>query len=177
MNKKLLSLLSCCVLTSVLTACGETKVKEVSKTESTKQTESTKKDSKKEAENKVYKVGDTVEINGLQITFTAAKFVEGNEYSPAKKGKVLDLEFTAKNNDKKEKYLGAEELKLADTNGNQFETYFSGDDTFVNENIAAGNQIQGHMRFDVPESEKYIGTFKPNFTLDEKTVKFEFTAK
>lgn len=176
MSKKLLTVLACSAMIAGLSACGATEVKEVSKESSTKQ-EQPKKDEKKAAESKVYKVGETVEVNGLQITLTSAKFIEPNEYIPAKKGKVLEIDFTAKNNGKKQAYFGAEELKIADANGNQFEGYFGGDGNFMNENIVAGNQIQGKMKFDVAQSDKYVGTYKPNFTLDEKTVKFEFTAQ
>lgn len=175
MSKKFLTVLACSAIVMGLAACGETEVKEVSKDTSTKQ--EAKKDEKKEAANKVYKAGDTVEINGLQITFNSAKFVEANEYAPAKKGKVLEIEFTAKNNSKKQVYFAADELKIADANGTQFETYFGGDSPFINENIAAGNQIQGKMRYDVAQSEKYTGTYKPSFSLDNKTVKYEFTAQ
>ena len=82
-----------------LSACGETEVKEVSKNDAPKQAE--KKDKKEKAESKIYKIGDTVEVNGLQLTFSSAKFVEPNEYVKAEKGKVLEIGFNAKNNGKK----------------------------------------------------------------------------
>lgn len=156
-----------------LAACGETEVKEVSKTDAPKQEE--KKDKKASTENKVYKTGETVEVNGLQITFNSAQFVEPNEYSKAEKGKVLEIAFSAKNNGKKDAYIGTEELKIADASGNQFKEYFDVDNAFMNENVGPGNQITGKMYFDVSESDKYTGTYKPNFTLDDKSVKFEFT--
>ena len=173
MYKKLGTLAMTGALALSLTACGETEVKEVNKKDTTKQEEK-KKDT---AENKVYKVGETVEVNGLQITFNSAKFVEPNEYVKAEKGKVLEITFNAKNNGKKEAYFGTEELKIADANGNQFKEYFGGENVFMNENIVPGNQIQGKMLFDVTESDKYTGTYKPNFSLDNKSVKFEFTAQ
>ncbi|EJQ43693.1 hypothetical protein IEQ_05021 [Bacillus cereus BAG6X1-2] len=89
---------------------------------------------------------------------------------------MLEITFPAKNHGKKEAYFGSEELKIADANGNQFKEYFGADDAFMNENISPGNQITGKMYYDVAESEKYIDTYKPNFTFDEKSVKFEFTA-
>lgn len=61
-----------------LAACGETEVKEVSKTNLLNKR---KKGQKASTENKVYKTGETVEVNGLQITFNSAQFVEPNEYS------------------------------------------------------------------------------------------------
>ncbi len=91
-----------------------------------------------------------------------------------KKGKVLEIAFNAKNNGKKDVYFGTSELKIADVEGNQFKEYFDGGDTFVNENIAPGNQITNKMTFDVPEGDKFVCTFKPTFTFDEKSVKFEF---
>ncbi|EDZ49266.1 DUF4352 domain-containing protein [Bacillus cereus] len=171
MYKKLGTIALTGALAFSLTACGETEVKEVSKNEAPKQEQ--KKEDK--ATSKVYKTGETVEVNGLQITFNSAKFVEANEYSKAEKGKVLEIDFSAKNNGKKDAYIGTEELKIADANGNQFKEYFGADNAFMNENVAPGNQVTGKMYFDVAESDKYTGTYKPNFTFDEKSVKFEFT--
>lgn len=155
-----------------LTACGETEVKEVGKNNAPKQEE--KKDKKASTENKVYKIGDTVDVNGLQLTFSSAKFVEPNEYVKAEKGKVLEITFNAKNNRKKDAYIGIEELKIADADGSQFKEYFGGENIFVYEDIVPGNQITGKMLFDVPEGDKFIGTFKPTFAFDEKSLKFEF---
>ena len=67
-----------------LSACGETEVKEVSKTMLLNRL---KRKIKGKAESKIYKIGDTVEVNGLQLTFSSAKFVEPNEYVKAEKGK------------------------------------------------------------------------------------------
>ncbi|HDR3493906.1 DUF4352 domain-containing protein [Bacillus wiedmannii] len=172
MYKKLGTIALTGALAFSLAACGETEVKEVSKDNAPKQEE--KKDKKASTENKVYKIGDTVEVNGLQLTFSSAKFVEPNEYIKAEKGKVLEIAFNAKNNGKKDIYFGTSELKIADAEGNQFKEYFGGGDSFVNENIAPGNQITNKMTFDVPEGDKFVGTFKPTFTFDEKSVKFEF---
>ncbi|PFT53301.1 hypothetical protein COK67_30975 [Bacillus cereus] len=172
MYKKLGTIALTGALAFSLSACGETEVKEVSKNDAPKQAE--KKDKKEKAESKIYKIGDTVEVNGLQLTFSSAKFVEPNEYVKAEKGKVLEIAFNAKNNGKKDIYFGTTELKIADTNGNQFKEYFGGENTFINENIAPGNQITNKMLFDVPEGDKFVGTFKPTFTFDEKSVKFEF---
>ncbi|MDI6679454.1 DUF4352 domain-containing protein [Bacillus wiedmannii] len=170
MYKKLGTIALTGALTFSLAACAETEVKEVSKNDAPKQEQ--KKEDK--AANKVYKIGDTVEVNGLQLTFSSAKFVEPNEYIKPEKGKVLEIAFNAKNNGKKDVYFGTSELKIADAEGNQFKEYFGGGDTFVNENIAPGNQITNKMTFDVPEGAKFTGTFKPTFTFDEKSVKFEF---
>lgn len=171
MYKKLGTIALTGALAFSLAACGETEVKEVSKNDAPKQEQ--KKEDK--TASKVYKTGETVEVNGLQITFNSAKFVEANEYSKAEKGKVLEIDFSAKNNGKKDAYIGTEELKIADANGNQFKEYVGADNAFMNENVAPGNQITGKMYFDVAESDKYTGTYKPNFTFDEKSVKFEFT--
>ncbi|MBG9584632.1 hypothetical protein ABE42_36850 [Bacillus thuringiensis] len=169
--KKFVAIVTGILLTAGLTACGDTEVKEVKKDSSAKQ------EQKKEESNKVFAIGDTFEVNGLQLTFTSANFVEPNEYTAPEKGKVLEIQFSAKNNGKKEMYFGAEELKLADGAGNQFKEYFGMDNSFMNENIAAGNQITGKMYYDVAEADKYTGTYKPSFTLDEKSVKMDFQVK
>ena len=142
---------------------------EVNKQDTNKQ-EETKKD--KVAD----KVGYSVEVNNLQITFNFTKYAELSEFYTSDKGNVLEIAFSAKNNGKKESYFRSEELKIVDANGNQFKEYFGADDAFMNENISPRNQITGKMCYDVAEFEEYIGTYKPNFTFDEKSVQFEFTA-
>lgn len=93
--KKFVAIVTGILLTAGLTACGDTEVKEVKKDSSAKQ------EQKKEESNKVFAIGDTFEVNGLQLTFTSANFVEPNEYTAPEKGKVLEIQFSAKNNGKK----------------------------------------------------------------------------
>ncbi len=120
MYKKMGTIALAGALAFSLTACDETcdktEVKEVSKNDAPKQEE--KKEKKASTENKVYKIGDTVEVNGLQLTFSSAKFVEPTEYAKAEKGKVLEIAFKAKNNGKNDIYFGISELKIADAEGN-----------------------------------------------------------
>lgn len=101
----------------------------------------------------------------FQFSFNV--FVEPNEYVKAEKGKVLEIAFNAKNNGKKDIYFGTSKLKITDAEGNQFKEYFGGENTFVNENIAPDNQITNKMLCDVPEGDKFTGTFKPKFTFDK----------
>lgn len=52
---------------------------------------------------------------------------------------MLELTFNAKNNSKKEVYVGNSELKITNANGNQYKEYFSKKRAFVNENISPCN--------------------------------------
>lgn len=59
--------------------------------------------------------------------------------TPKLKRNVLELTFNAKNNSKKEVYVGNSELKITNANGNQYKEYFSKKRAFVNENISLCN--------------------------------------
>ena len=124
-------------------------------------------------ENKVYKIGDIVKINALQLTFNLAKFVEPNEYFPAEKRKVLEIMFNAKNNGKKDEYFRTFKSKIVGAEGNQFKEYVGGENTFVHKDIVPGKQITGKMLFDMQEGDNFTGTYKPTFALAKKSEKLE----
>ncbi|MFS0781210.1 DUF4352 domain-containing protein [Bacillus sp. 1P06AnD] len=134
-----------------------------------------KTEQKKEKSNEpsLYKVGETVELKDIRLTLNSATFVNANQYSPAEKGKVLEVAFTVTNNGKKQAYFGAEEMKISSADGIQHDQYFGMDNTFMNENINPGKTITGKVYYDVPASPKYELIYTPNFSWDEKNITFE----
>lgn len=175
--KKLLLLITTLFLTLGLAACGDADSSEPKKVEnsSNESKQSTDEQAKEEesTEDQVFKVGDTVELDGTQITLKSATYVEPNEYVPAEKGKVLAIEFETVNNSDEQLYFGSEEFSISTTDGTQHGEYFGMDDGFMNENIDPGKKIAGKIYFDVPEDKQYEIIYSPTFTLENKSITFE----
>ncbi|CAN7653632.1 DUF4352 domain-containing protein [Peribacillus frigoritolerans] len=166
--KKFAKILGLSALTiGVLTACGESEVKEVDggAKEETKKEEAPKKES--------YKVGDTVSVDGMEVTIKSAKFVNPAEYSPSEKGKIIQIEVTAKNNSSANGFIDNTEFTISDKEGNMLEEYYGFDTSFSGE-VKKGKQLSGKIAFDVSESESYEIFYEPSFTLKENAeIKFD----
>ncbi|MCY8668823.1 DUF4352 domain-containing protein [Bacillus haynesii] len=172
MMKKFLALLGAVVVGgAVLSACGETEVKDVSgdKKEEAKE--------EKKDENKVYGVGDTVSVDGMEITIKSAKFTDPTQYTKAKNGKVLTLEVTAKNSNDEQAFIDNSEFAVYDKDGNKVDDYFGYDEIAISGNVNAGKQMQGKVYFDVPEQDSYELLYTPSFSMDSKEVKFDIKVK
>lgn len=167
MKKKFLALIGAVVIGgALLSACGETEVKDVSD----KPKEEAKADKKEKA--KVYGVGDTVSVDGVEITINKAEFTNPNEYTQAKNGKVLTLDVTAKNTNDDQAFVDNTEFAVYDADGNKAEDYFGYDEMPISDNVNAGKQLQGKLYFDVAEQDSYELIYTPSFTMDSKEVKF-----
>lgn len=153
---------------------GPEKVETTTGTESqeTVETASEKEGTK---ENQPFKVGDTVKLNDAQITLKSAAFVEPTEYTPAKKGKVLAIEFETANVGDDRLYFGSEEFSISTSDGMQHDKYYAFGDGFINESINPGKKISGKIYYDVPEGTNYELIYTPSFSFDDKFVTFEIT--
>lgn len=155
---------------SLLLGACSTEVEEVSKGSEPKT------EQKAEQKDKVFAVGDTVKVNGLEITITNASFTEPNQYTPANKGKVLTLE-VATNNTGDSAFIDSSDFNLYDAEGNQLEQYFGYDEMAISGDINKGKKLSGKLYFDVPESASYELIYVPTFSMDNKEIKWNITAK
>lgn len=170
--KRFLSVLGVGVLSlGVLAACGEANVQKVSS--GGQKNEQTKEEKKPE----VYHIGDTVSVDGMEITLKSAKFTNPNQYVEAKNGKVLMIEVQVKNNGDTNALVDNTDFNIADASGNQFEQYYGFDDaSSFSHDLKKGNQIQGKIAFDVKDADKYILYYEPAFSLkDNAEIKFEIS--
>jgi hypothetical protein len=164
--KKVLAVVgSVAVAGSILSACGETEVKQTNGSSDQAKQEQKKEDT-------VYKVGDTVSVNGVELTIDSADFTGANDYSPAENGKVLTLEVTAKNTTDSQQFVDNTEFAVYDKDGNKAGDYYGYDQLAISDNVNAGKQLQGKLYFDVPEQESYELIYTPSFSFDGKEVKF-----
>ncbi|OES45779.1 DUF4352 domain-containing protein [Domibacillus iocasae] len=122
-----------------------------------------------------YKVGDTVSIDGTEITIKSAKFTDAAEYSDPQKGKILTLEVAVKNNGEENAYVDNTEFTISDAEGNMHEEYYGYDDTSFSNEVKVGKQYAGEIAFDVPESASYEIYYEPSFSMNEGEIKFVVT--
>lgn len=133
----------------------------------------TKQEAKKDEESvsdKTFKVGDTIDLNGLELTINSAKFVPASEYSPAEKGKVLKMEVNVTNNTDNSAFVDNTDFNLYDKDGNSLEAYYGGDDLDISGDINKGKKLQGTLTFDVPESDSYELIYEPTFSWTDESI-------
>ncbi len=175
MSKKFLSIIcSLIIFGGILTGCGETEVQDVTDA-ADPPAEPKQEENEETVEDKVYKIGETVSVNGMEITINSAKFTEPGEYTEATNGKVITLEVTAKNSNDEQAFIDNTEFAVYDSEGNKMEDYYGYDEMAISDNINAGKQLQGKLYFDVKEQQSHEMIYTPSFSLDSKEVKFEIT--
>lgn len=159
----------------ILSGCGEAEVNEV-KEEKPKQEQAAEKKEEKAAK-EFYSVGETVSIDGVEITLKSAKFTPPAEYSEPANGKVITIEIGAKNSSDMEALVDNTSFTIAGADGTQFEQYYGYDDaSMFSHNLKKGNQVSDKVAFDVTEQDEYIVYYSPMFSLKENAeIKFKIT--
>lgn len=165
-KSKLFGVLSSAVLFgSLLTGCGEAEVTKVDNGSAGTEEKAEKKEEKKTE----FKIGETVSIDGMEITLSSVAWGKANEYTPAEKGKVLRIEGNVKNNGAENGFIDNTEFQVyAGDQATDF--YFGSEDA----NMLSGELKQGKtsnivLEFDVPEADTYEIYYEPSFTLKENS--------
>ncbi|AEA13997.1 MULTISPECIES: DUF4352 domain-containing protein [Bacillus] len=141
-----------------LSACTETKDSNESKQE--------------DVQDKVYKIGETVDVDGLQVTIDSVKLGYLDYDEDKKKEEILGVIFKVENNSKKEIPFAFYEFEITDKKGTRFKEY-NNPDSFISKKLAPDEKIQDIMLFDVAKENTYIATYRPEFTRENRTIKFE----
>lgn len=165
------------VLALALAGCGETTVEDVTDKDKTEAKADSKEKKEEKAEDKVYAVGDTVKVNGVEITINSAKLRDADEYVDASNGKVLHLEVTAKNTKDESVYVDSNEFNVYENDeGREF--YFGTSSKMpISGDINKGKVLKGFIEYDVSDGGKYELIYQPTFSLDNKEVKWDIEAK
>lgn len=121
------------------------------------------------AEDKVYKVGDVVSVNGFEVTITKAEFTEPAEYSEPSNGKVLTLTIDAVNNTNDKQMIDNTEFNLYDPEGNALEQYYGYDDVALSGTVNKGKKISGKVYYDVVDSKAFELIYTPSFSFSGDT--------
>ncbi|MFY0762072.1 DUF4352 domain-containing protein [Metabacillus dongyingensis] len=166
MNKKVFGVLSTAfLLGGLLSGCGDAEVKEVSSSGDKQTDESNKKE---EAAKTEYKVGETVSIDGMEVTIKSLSWGKPIDGVPVEKGKILRIEVSAKNNSSDNGFVDSSEFQVYDKDGNKLEMYFGNNDAnMFGGELKKGKQSAGALEFDVPETETYEIYYEPSFTFKE----------
>jgi uncharacterized Zn-binding protein involved in type VI secretion len=173
MKKKFLAVLGAVIIAGgIITGCG-TEVEDVGS--GSTGTEQKEEKPKEEAKDKVYKNGETVKVDGLEITITGAKFTDPAEYSPASKGKVLTIDLATTNTSDTQAFIDSTDFNIYDSEGNQLEAYYGYNDMAISGDVNKGKKLAGKIYFDVPEQGSYELIYTPTFALDSTEIKFEVT--
>ncbi|MDF9638837.1 DUF4352 domain-containing protein [Bacillus cereus] len=167
MKKFLFGILAAIVLVVIIGACSDSSVEKVEKVDGGKTTE-TKKEEKQA--DKVYNVGDTVKIAGVEYTIATAEYNTPSEYAQPENGKVVKIHVKAINTGDNQTMVYSGNFNLYDTNGSQQKEYF-GAGSPLSGDVNKGKSIEGDIYFDVKEAPQYELILKPN-PYDKTEAKF-----
>lgn len=131
----------------------------------------------KKQEDKVFKVGDKVNLKGIEITVQDAKFVPADQYTPAEKGKVLEMTLNVVNNTKNSVFIDSSEFNVYDKDGNAQELYFGGGKTPISGDLNKGKKMQGKLIYDVPEGTNYEMIYEPTFSWTDANITWDIQPK
>ncbi|PGM50852.1 DUF4352 domain-containing protein [Bacillus thuringiensis] len=167
MKKFLFGILAAIALVVIIGACSDSSVEKVEKVDGGKTTETKKEDKK---EDKVYNVGNTVKIGGVEYTIATAEYITPDQYSQPENGKVLKIHVKAINNGDNQELVYSGNFNLYDTNGSQMKEFY-GAGSPLSGDLNKGKSIEGDIFFDVKEAPQYELILKPN-PYDKTEAKF-----
>ena len=144
------------------------KVGETSSTETEEQVESTKQDLKSE-----YYVGDTLYVDGLEITYTGSNnYISDNQFiQPADGNKYIRLAFHVANKSDSDKSVSTFEFKCY-ADGYECQATYQDDD--LSASLSKGRSADGAVYFEVPVDAKEIEVEYEVDWFNDKKVKFIF---
>ncbi len=119
---------------------------------------------------KEVKVGETLNVNELKITYDSAeKWNSGNQFIKPGDGKqFIRLHLSVANDTGSDQYVGGFEC-YAD--GEKCEASYYGDDTLVLEKVSSGRKVSGYVYFEVPVKAKEIEVeYETSLWTDKKAI-------
>ncbi|MDT0696060.1 DUF4352 domain-containing protein [Mammaliicoccus sciuri] len=119
---------------------------------------------RKQISNNIYKLGDTVEDDGVEITLVKAEFVKPTDDLdfPPNNGKALKVYFKFKNNNDAQVRIQNDGFTMK-VNGENYQEWFGNSDRAVgfSHQLNKDNTGSGYIVYDVPDNDKY--TLEMNF--------------
>lgn len=125
-------------------------------------------------EEKVYTVGDTVEINGVTIKLNNANFTETEGKKDSENEKVLTLDVTVANKEREDDLLVDNlHFNLTDADGEKMDIYYGYDENDIHGVLPTGESLDGKLFFDVNDSDHYELTYRPATKENKVTLTFK----
>lgn len=176
MIKKIFAVVSACaVVASLLAGCGgESTIEKVGSDTQADQPKGEADQQKAEAP-KTYKVGETVDFDGLHITVQGAKVSKGDQFFKPQKGKFIYVDVLIENKtDKAAAISSLLNLKLVDADGVQYTIAIVPDlQGQLDGEVGPGRKMKGQAAFDVADSKYYEFIFENPFTTGQAIWKLE----
>lgn len=174
MRKFLLSLIAIGLFTTFVGCTNNNPKKEnVTSSESSQSKVNTNSSSSslpKENEIKEYKVGDSIAIDGEELTVTEIKrnYKTGNEYLKPKSGnEFVMVNVTIKNNSGDTIDVSPIDFKIIDSSGVYHSNNYILNKPLASTKLASGGNISGAITFEVPKDDANLTlVYKPSFSSD-----------
>lgn len=130
-------------------------------------------EAKKEEGPTTFAVGDTVDLDGLEVTIASAQYVSPNQYTKPEKGKVLQMQVEVTNNTDDKVFFDSTEFNMYDPEGNALDEYYGLDTMDISGEVHPGKKLSGPITYDVPEAETFELIYEPMFSWTEKQIVWE----
>ncbi|EST89369.1 hypothetical protein T233_01504 [Vagococcus lutrae LBD1] len=129
-----------------------------------------------EAQDNIFKVGDTVDVNGYEITVNNVDYSDGQEYNEPSEGKkfvIINVTIT-NNSDERESYNPLDFSLVADGNAQSTGfTYLEGIDTLESGDLDTGASVTGNLIQEANPEAKLKLRYEGNPFLKNKNVEIE----
>lgn len=167
----------------VLGACSEQSVEKAETSDEVKEKMGDDSSSKKETTEKKdtkAQVGETLNVDGINITITSIEPFTGtiNEFEPLKQDHAVKIGVIVENTTKESYFVDNTEFKLYDTDGFELTDALPSDEDGLSADIPAGKKVQGAIYFDVPAQS---GTWEVHYesiaSMDGEQAIWEVPAK
>lgn len=119
-----------------------------------------------------YYVGDSINANGLKITYIKAeKHEESNQFLQPKDGYMyIKLYLSAENTSSVDRFLSSFEFTCY-ADGKKQENYYGSDETLSGGTLSSGRTDEGYIYFTVPTNSESIEVeYETSFWTDKKAV-------
>ncbi|MEL0537425.1 DUF4352 domain-containing protein [Staphylococcus debuckii] len=126
---------------------------------------------------KLFRVGQTVTADGVDIKVMKAEYVNDyDEYSAPENGKVLKVYLKFKNNNKDQVLVDSSAFSMK-VRGENYPEWYGGDGTdgMFSHQLNQGNTATGTLIYDVPESNFYTLEMDTNFNLKNVKAKWNIS--
>lgn len=125
-------------------------------------------------EEKIYTVGDTVEINDLTIKLNDANFTDTAGKKDPENEKILTLNVTITNKERADDLLVDNlHFNLANADDEDMDIYYGYEEKAIHGIVPTGESLDGELFYDVNDSEHYQLTYTPSTKENKVSLTFK----
>ncbi len=111
---------------------------------------------------KAAQVGDTLTVEGVNITITGVERFEGriNQFEPLQEDHAIAIDVEVENTTDENYFIDSMEFTLYDPEGFELNNALPGDEEALSADLPAGKKARGRLFFDIPATE---GTYELHY--------------